>query len=207
MPNRELEPAPYGFRVLPTAEAVSEARRHITSLVRRWPVEVTDEAIGNLALLADEVIANAIEYSGASCAVCVRWTGSRVRVEVTDGAAAIPRMKRAAPEEESGRGLLLIDSLSAAWGTLPDRAGKVVWFEVEAGMPVVDSPQSLPAQGFAPPLGGLRPLAELARVATQLWSDPVGMAVVSDRRRPTITRGGPRRRLVSSFLRSSWGES
>ncbi|MET9087198.1 ATP-binding protein [Streptomyces sp. NPDC004237] len=130
MLNREFEPAPYGFRVLPTAEAVSAARRHVITVVRHWHIEMAEEAIESLELLAGEVIANAVMHTEASCAVCVRWTGTRVRVEVTDSSPRIPRVGEAALDSESGRGLFLVDSLAVQWGTETDPAGKVVWFEI-----------------------------------------------------------------------------
>ena len=35
-----------------------------------------------------------------------------------------------APEEASGRGLALVDTLSNAWGVEPVESGKAVWFEL-----------------------------------------------------------------------------
>lgn len=93
MLNRELEPVPYGFRVMPTAEAVPDARRRIVAAVREWRLGIIEDAMHDVALLSGEVIANAIEHTGAGCAVYVHWTGARVRVEVTDvdsGSVSLP---------------------------------------------------------------------------------------------------------------------
>ena len=59
----------------------------------------------------------------------VRWTGVRVRVEVTDADAARPQPRDAPLEAENGRGLLLVE-LGRRVGSASDPAGKVVWFEV-----------------------------------------------------------------------------
>ncbi|MDT3398040.1 ATP-binding protein [Streptomyces sp. B1866] len=58
----------------------------------------------------------------------------RLRVEVRDFAARhpVPRA-RDADEGTSGRGLLLVHSLSDAWGVRSYGVGKAVWFELDAG--------------------------------------------------------------------------
>ena len=126
----DAQPPPFGFRVTPFPAAVSDARRQVVAGVRGWDVPLSEEAFDDLELLAGEVITNAVRYTRASCAVVVRWTGVRVRVEVTDVDPVRPQPREAPLEAENGRGLLLVESLAAAWGSAPDPAGKVVWFEV-----------------------------------------------------------------------------
>ncbi len=125
-----LVASPHGLRVEAEDGAVSEARRRIVELVRAWDVPLPQETFGDLELLSSEVITNAVRYTRAPCVVVVRWTGVRVRVEVTDAGSARPQLRDAPLEAENGRGLLLVESLAAAWGSAPDPAGKVVWFEV-----------------------------------------------------------------------------
>ncbi|MBN3932418.1 ATP-binding protein [Streptomyces verrucosisporus] len=132
MPKRVAESRHYGFLVTPTDEAVSAARRRVVDTVRRWGLDVPEDRMDDLRLLTSEVITNAVVHTGSTCAVRVRWTGVRVRVEVTDAAPNPPRVENEVLDAESGRGLLLVSALSAAWGTRPDRAGKVVWFEITA---------------------------------------------------------------------------
>jgi anti-sigma regulatory factor (Ser/Thr protein kinase) len=123
-------PPTFGFRVEAESEAVPEARRKIVALVRDWDVPLPNDTLGDLELLSTELITNAIRYTGASCVVAVRWTGVRVRVEVTDVSSARPHRRHGSPEAEGGRGLLLVESLATAWGSAPDPTGKVVWFEL-----------------------------------------------------------------------------
>ncbi|MFG2503816.1 ATP-binding protein [Streptomyces sp. NPDC048441] len=58
-----------------------------------------------------------------------------LRIEVTDtrGAAAMPPVAQfPSPEAESGRGLLLVEALSARWGTeLGPSPHKTVWAELD----------------------------------------------------------------------------
>jgi anti-sigma regulatory factor (Ser/Thr protein kinase) len=122
--------SPYGFCVEAESEAVPEARRKIVALVRSWDVPLPDDTFSDLELLSTELITNAVRHTDSSCAVAVRWTGARVRVEVTDVSQARPHRRHSSPEAEGGRGLLLVESLATRWGSAPDPAGKVVWFEL-----------------------------------------------------------------------------
>ena len=107
-----------------------EARHTITSLVRGWNVALSEKQVAEVELLSTEVITNAIHHTQAPCSVAVRWTGARVRVEVTDSSAVRPKPRSSSPDAGGGRGLLLVDALAADWGSFYDPAGKVVWFEV-----------------------------------------------------------------------------
>lgn len=54
-------------------------------------------------------------------------------VQVWDGNHQAPVVQGTAPDAESGRGLLLVESLSAGWGSYtPEKSsGKVVWAAVD----------------------------------------------------------------------------
>ena len=56
-----------------------------------------------------------------------------VRIEVWDQDACIPVTKAAGPDDESGRGLMLVEALCEQWGcnTSPGWDGKVVWTKVQ----------------------------------------------------------------------------
>lgn len=55
--------------------------------------------------------------------------GRRVLVQVWDGNDRRPVRKDAGPEALGGRGLMLVETVSAEWGTYnPERStGKIVW--------------------------------------------------------------------------------
>lgn len=60
--------------------------------------------------------------------------GTTTRVEVTDragDACAAPRSP--SPDEESGRGLALLEALSVRWGVERRAGGKTVWCELDGG--------------------------------------------------------------------------
>jgi hypothetical protein len=51
-------------------------------------------------------------------------------IEVHDPDVRLPRIRQAGETDEGGRGLYLVDALSARWGARPTDAGKFVWFEL-----------------------------------------------------------------------------
>ncbi|WP_194916382.1 PAS domain S-box protein [Catenulispora rubra] len=82
-------------------------------------------------LLASELLTNAVRH-GRGGAVTLRLLGfqDRVTVEVTDFSTRGPRARKAGAEDESGRGLMLVEALAEAWGTRPSSGGKTVWCTV-----------------------------------------------------------------------------
>ncbi|MBC3843608.1 ATP-binding protein [Streptacidiphilus sp. 4-A2] len=128
--SRPVPLGPRGFRVEPAAYAVSAARRLITDTVASWELPLSESDLCDVELLSSELITNAVVHTAAACAVCVRWTGERLRVEVTDSEPALPAPASPDLAAQQGRGLLLVAALAASWGAEPDPAGKRVWFEV-----------------------------------------------------------------------------
>jgi anti-sigma regulatory factor (Ser/Thr protein kinase) len=67
--------------------------------------------------------------------VHVRLLSDRVRVvvEVWDRSGERPTLKQAGPDQEGGRGLMLVEALCErwSWSTVPGWAGKVVWAQVQ----------------------------------------------------------------------------
>jgi hypothetical protein len=55
--------------------------------------------------------------------------GERVLIQVWDGNDEMPARQEVDPSAESGRGLLIVESLATDWGTSPltKSTGKIVW--------------------------------------------------------------------------------
>ncbi|MFI1953121.1 ATP-binding protein [Streptomyces xinghaiensis] len=130
MARRSSERPTYGFTVAPVVDAVPAARRQVVSLAQDLGLPMSDQTLETVELLAGEVIANAVLYTGAPCGVAVTRADERLRVEVTDADASLPSAVEAGPNDESGRGLLLVNALADAWGTQPESPGKTTWFEI-----------------------------------------------------------------------------
>ena len=89
--------------------------------------------VAEVRLLADELTANAVRYAGGATDVLIRGSADVVYVEVTDASSVLPAPARPGPNEDRGRGLLLVERLASAWGTrVPPGGGKTVWFEIRA---------------------------------------------------------------------------
>jgi anti-sigma regulatory factor (Ser/Thr protein kinase) len=118
--------------------AVSCARHHARQLL--WDCGLK-ELIEPVELVVSEIVTNAIRVSGgldeppkaAGITPIIRlWLSVEpdgVLVLVWDGSPLKPERQELAPDVESGRGLLLVELFSAAWGSfeLANEPGKVVW--------------------------------------------------------------------------------
>jgi anti-sigma regulatory factor (Ser/Thr protein kinase) len=113
------------------ASAVPCARGHVRSVAVEWGLrDLADTA----ELLASELVTNAIDASqhlGTSEPPVVRlWLVSdqvSLVIHVWDACKEIPVRKDADADDLSGRGLMIIDTLSADWGSYHEAQGKVVW--------------------------------------------------------------------------------
>lgn len=128
--SRLLKESPYAFTVRPLVEEVPVARDRVADRARRLGLHLGEELINDLKLLTGELVANSITHTEAACVVCVRWTGERLRVEVTDVDPTRVTPSQALPTDEHGRGLFLIAALATEWGANPCTAGKTIWFEL-----------------------------------------------------------------------------
>jgi Histidine kinase-like ATPase domain len=86
-------------------------------------VHDTDKTEGNGKTESADGVAGTI-------AMCVRCLNGELRVEVHDRSPVmpIPFPLAAADDSETGRGLMLVDTLAAEWGFYQTAVGKVVYF-------------------------------------------------------------------------------
>jgi anti-sigma regulatory factor (Ser/Thr protein kinase) len=111
--------------------AVPCARLHARQVVREWGLP----ALADTAeLLVSELMTNAIRASAGLMlpAVALRLfsDGRYVLIHVWDGSSEMPVRRDVNADAESGRGLLLVESLSRDWGSYPRASGKVVWARI-----------------------------------------------------------------------------
>lgn len=123
---------PVAILDLPAAPGAVAAGRH-------WAVDAArsqgacDAVADAVELLASEVLGNAVRHGGTAGTLQVHVVrhGSRLRVTVQDRSPELPVVRRVGPAETSGRGMQLVETVAAAWGTHPSgTSGKTVWFEV-----------------------------------------------------------------------------
>jgi anti-sigma regulatory factor (Ser/Thr protein kinase) len=94
-------------------------------LLDRCPQALVEAA----ALLASELVTNAVQHARTSLTLSVSTSRDGVRLEVSDGSTRMPVL-RDAPTGNNGRGLVLVDRLAHSWGAEPRPDGKIVWLEL-----------------------------------------------------------------------------
>ncbi|MEO3978706.1 ATP-binding protein [Streptomyces sp. CAU 1734] len=89
--------------------------------LRMWKL---DALLESAELVLSELVTNGYTHGrGRSVGVRLWRTGTHVGIEVNGGGGpSEPRVRRAGPDEESGRGLLLVSALADAWGVTDDGA-------------------------------------------------------------------------------------
>jgi len=98
--------------------------------VREALFEAAEDLQGCAALLVSEVVTNALLHAKGPVTVEVLQQGSTYRIGVRDGSRTPPTDKGYRADDATGRGLLLLDCLAAAWGWKRIGLGKVVWFDL-----------------------------------------------------------------------------
>lgn len=82
-------------------------------------------------LVVSELVSNVVRHVGGLFDVRWQRAGDVLRVEVTDRGSPLDlRVPETEVLAESGRGLLIVDSLSSAWGVVHAPDGKMVWAEL-----------------------------------------------------------------------------
>jgi DNA-binding NarL/FixJ family response regulator len=111
-------------------QSARAARRFISQALTA--ADGDDDLLDSVTLLVSELVTNAVRHAGSEVEVLVRLTATAARVEVTDASAQTVAPRDAAADEDSGRGLALVESLARRWGVRPTPGGgKTVWFEVD----------------------------------------------------------------------------
>ena len=104
------------------------ARRRLRRLLEDWQLSyLLDDA----QLLTTELVNNAVVHAHSDVVLTVHRRERSVHFEVSDRGQGALRRTSPAPVDTNGRGLLLVEMLSADWGTAVNGEIKTVWFELE----------------------------------------------------------------------------
>jgi anti-sigma regulatory factor (Ser/Thr protein kinase) len=150
-PPRPAERHGCRVRLATGPAAPAEARRRVRDAIRSWQVPVDLDAA---LLLTSELVTNAVRHEagqGAQAVVlAIARSRGRLRVDVHDTSCSLPTVAEVPADAETGRGLLLVETLSDEWGFYRTPAGKAVYFTLafepdEADM--ADQPDEAPAAG------------------------------------------------------------
>ena len=112
-------------------DAPARGRHAVTAVLDAWGCEPGSRE--DLLLVVSELVTNAVVHGAEPIRVTMVRAPERVRVEVTDGAAAASPHGNPRPptDAETGRGLSVVTRLAVAWGwrATPGN-GKTVWAEL-----------------------------------------------------------------------------
>ncbi len=163
-----------------TAAAVPEVCTSTVRTLTAWSVD--SAAVDVAELLSCELASNAVKASRPDDPVAMRLTvcDAVLTVEMWDASTVLPVLTAPHPDQEGGRGLMLVDAVSLRWAWyLPRAGGKVIWAQLPATThPDIhtDSADTLPTRSPAP-----GPAAPAAPVT--FASDPAVLQRVIDRLR------------------------
>ncbi|MEU3947942.1 ATP-binding protein [Streptomyces sp. NPDC029526] len=110
-------------------ESAAPARCLVSTACAAWGLgDLAEDA----ALVVSELVANAVRHArkGTLRVVVERPGADLVRIGVVDFSREHPVPRAHGPEDESGRGLVLVAHLAEDWGTDPLPWGKRVWAEL-----------------------------------------------------------------------------
>ncbi|MFD8717324.1 SpoIIE family protein phosphatase [Streptomyces sp. NPDC059629] len=124
-----VRPLRESWTVWRVPEAARHARRFSKRTLRSWGV--TDDAMDTALLIVSELVTNALIHTDGPVRLDLTQVDHRLRIAVAD---ASPRSPVKPPnigwEATGGRGILLVEAMSAAWGTVPVSGGKQVWADL-----------------------------------------------------------------------------
>jgi anti-sigma regulatory factor (Ser/Thr protein kinase) len=133
----ETGPGPAADRVAGTdlpavPESARTARRFARAALAQWGLPAL---VDDVDLVVSELITNALLHArsnrqGGIRLELLRRTDALV-CRISDGSALPPAPEQVAETAESGRGLLLVQAVSASWGWSYEPHGKVVWAEFD----------------------------------------------------------------------------
>ncbi|MFJ6855056.1 ATP-binding protein [Streptomyces sp. NPDC091271] len=128
----------FTMRFSSTPRGARLARRLAGERLDAWGVPYGSDAHDALLLTVGELSSNAVRHghvSGRDFRLRLSAEGTAIRVEVTDtrGECLPTPADPASPDQEGGRGLLLVAALADRWGWYPcaDGPGKTVWAVLE----------------------------------------------------------------------------
>ncbi len=123
---------PLALGAIPTSP--STARTAARSLLIEWGLASLSETV---ELIVSELVTNAVQISATypvPSPVQFRMSAmqSSVLIEVWDCDPRQPVMRQPMDFDETGRGLLLVATMSTQWGWTEFNQGKIVWAEVRS---------------------------------------------------------------------------
>ncbi|MEU9579739.1 MULTISPECIES: ATP-binding protein [Streptomyces] len=133
------EPQVFAAQFRSSPRGARQARHCAVRRLAEWGHPPACDLSSTVALLVGELAANAVRHGRVpgrdfALRLTLDEPAGLARVEVVDASETPPpRTAGQAPvDDESGRGLVLVDALATRWGSCPrEPIGKTVWAELK----------------------------------------------------------------------------
>jgi anti-sigma regulatory factor (Ser/Thr protein kinase) len=127
-PTRPTELRGRRVRLASGPASAAEARRAVKAAICAWDIPVEEDLA---VLLTSELVTNAIKHEVTGMVtLAITCSRGQLRVDVHDTSRFLPMLIDAPLDAETGRGLMLVSTLSAEWGFYRTPAGKAVYFTI-----------------------------------------------------------------------------
>ncbi|WP_129305181.1 SpoIIE family protein phosphatase [Streptomyces sp. L2] len=127
-----VRPLRESWTVWRVPEAVRHARRFTRRTLRTWGV--ARDCVDAALLVVSELVTNALVHTEGPVRLDLSLVNHRLRLAVADSSPRSPvKPTSIGWEATGGRGILLVEAMSAAWGTVPVSGGKQVWADLVPG--------------------------------------------------------------------------
>jgi anti-anti-sigma regulatory factor/anti-sigma regulatory factor (Ser/Thr protein kinase) len=104
--------------------ACVSARGLVAHACGRWHLTAIADCA---ALVVTELVANAVGHARTPSVLTVSLRTRHLHLSVEDGSPVLPRRGSNGPHAPGGRGLLVVEAFTSAWGSTATPTGKVVW--------------------------------------------------------------------------------
>ncbi|MFH8617512.1 SpoIIE family protein phosphatase [Streptomyces sp. NPDC017979] len=109
-------------------DAIVHARRFTARTLRSWGAGVD---VDTAQLIVSELVTNAVLHTRGQVRLDLTLTGRRLRIAVNDSSPRAPVRSTALDlDATGGRGLVIVQALATAYGSVPFAGGKQVWAEL-----------------------------------------------------------------------------
>jgi PAS domain S-box-containing protein len=115
----------------PDPRSVARGRRFVAETLAEWG---HDDLADAARLVVSEILTNAVRHARSPIGVRLHRTAREITVEISDDNTHLPQRRVPDPQDENGRGLMLVENLADAWGTRPTNTGKTVWFTLSPAL-------------------------------------------------------------------------
>jgi hypothetical protein len=131
--NQRPEAVHRQVNLLNSSASARSARHAAETACRDWNIPHLAPVA---ALIAEELVTNAVEHTDGTAELTLGLRGSDVTVGVRDGSAgSVPRPRLSSVDRPCGRGLHLVAAFADRWGVARHGDGKTVWAELSIHRP------------------------------------------------------------------------